>query len=70
MPIILCLVLCVLDDSSQGLDSRIYILISLYLTIALTNTFLNTVLLTHGLLIIIFIMHLMSRKTGIRCLKA
>lgn len=70
MPIILCLVLCALDDSSRGLDSRIYILVSLYLTISLTNTFLNTVLLTHGLLIIIFIMLFMKRKTGIRYLKA
>ena len=61
MPIFLCLIFCVLDDSSKNLDARIYILVSLYLTISLTNTFLNTILLTHGLLIVIFLLFFMRR---------
>lgn len=62
MPIILCLVLCVIDDSSKKLDPRVYILSALYLSILLTNAFLTTVLLTHGLLIVIVILFLMRRE--------
>ncbi len=66
MPIILCLVLCVLDDTSKRLDPRIYILSALYLSIVLTNTFLTTVLLTHGLLIVMIILFLMRRESANR----
>lgn len=66
MPFFLCLVLCMLDDSSKKLDSRVYILSALYLSIVLTNTFLMTVLLTHGLLIVMIILFLMKRETPIK----
>lgn len=61
MPIILMFTLDLLDQSAKGLDTRIYISVALYLAMTLNDTFFFTVLITHGLLLIIIILGLMKR---------
>lgn len=50
MPIVLILVLRLVDKVSYGLDEKAYLPIAIYFAILLTNGFLSTVLLTHGLI--------------------
>ena len=63
MPLLITYVLDILDNSAQGLDARIYISTSLYIALSLTNSFFFTVLLTHGLLVVIVILALMKRES-------
>lgn len=61
MPICLGFVLKLLDNASEKLDVRLYIALALYTSIMLTNSFLFTVLLTHGLLVVILLLKSMER---------
>lgn len=62
MPFVLSLVLKILDKVSYGLDVRLYITVALYIAIMLTNSFLFTVLLTHGLIVTMFLLGSMNRE--------
>ncbi len=66
MPILLSIILKCLDRVSAGLDIRLYITVALYTSIVLTNSFLLTVLLTHGLLIVMILLKTMTRDKETR----
>ncbi len=61
MPLLLSAVLRLLDAVSEGLDDRVYITVALYVAVTLTNSFLFTVLMTHGLLVTMVVLKLMRR---------
>ena len=61
-PILLLFFLHLYDRSSIGLDKRITLASTIYLTIILLNAFLPAVLLTHGLLILIVVLSLLKRE--------
>ena len=63
-PVIFSAVLRWLDRSAKGLDIRIYLSVALYMSIVLSNSFLFTVLFTHGLLISIIVLKMMKREAG------
>lgn len=62
MPFFIIGLLYVLDCSTIGLDKRVVIMASLYVTITLLSSFLFTILLTHGILVMILMLMLVSRK--------
>ena len=64
-PIFTSLILRLLDRTSKGIDPRIYITVSVYISLALTNSFLFTVLLTHGLIATILMLGMMNRQEDI-----
>lgn len=64
-PILISVVLKWMDRSSKGLDPRIFVTVALYIGLALSNSFLFTVLLTHGLLVTIVMLGMMERQNDI-----
>lgn len=66
MPILLILVLRIMDKCAGGLNEKVFLVIALYFAITISNSFLTTALLTHGLFIstIVFIM-LKNEKNNI-----
>lgn len=62
MPIILVLVLRLFDRSSTHLDNRLSAATALYLSYVILSTFLMTVLLTHGMLVLILLLSMMDQK--------
>ncbi len=65
MPLLLVIVLKLLDYSAEGLDIRIYITVALYASVVLTNSFLFTVLLTHGLIVAMILLRMMERDSAV-----
>lgn len=61
-PMLYAVVLRVLNFVSCGIDYRLYITVAMYLAVTLVNSFLFRVLLTHGLLIIMVILYLISNS--------
>ena len=61
MPILLSFILKLMDKASEGLDVRLYLTVALYTSLILVNSFLFTVLLTHGLMVVIILLKLMNR---------
>lgn len=55
-PLLYLLIFAILDRVMPEKNSNMYIIISLYFGLTLTNSFLGTSLLTHGLVILLFIM--------------
>ena len=64
MPIIVIIILRIFDRSAHGLDKRIVIASSLYVTIMLLSSFMGTILLTHGVLVLIIILSMLNRKNN------
>lgn len=62
MPIVVILILRLYDRSAFGLDRRLTIASALYLTLIILSTFMTTVLLTHGLLVLILLLSMMNRE--------
>lgn len=69
MPILLVLVLRFFDRSSSHLDRRLSATTSLYLSYVILSTFLMTVLLTHGMLILIILLAMMNQDIMSESLK-
>ena len=62
MPIVLILVLRVLDMCTYGVENKLYIATAVLYAIILISSFLPTVLLTHGLIILAFVLFIMPKK--------
>lgn len=62
MPIFIVMFLYLLDRSAKGLDRRLLLVSAVYSSLAIIGTTFTTVLLTHGLLIIIFVVWMMQPK--------
>lgn len=62
MPILLVLVLKFMDKCVKGVEERVFLVIALYFAITISNTFLTTALLTHGLLISTILMLILKSK--------
>ena len=62
IPIIMMAVFYLLDLAGDGVDHRIYITVVIYASQALINSAFFTVLLTHGMLVIILILALMKKN--------
>ncbi len=60
-PLLLAFIFRMLEKSARGLDPRIYITVGIYLSVTMTNSFLFTILLTHGLLVTILVLYNMKR---------
>lgn len=63
-PLLCSYVFGLLDRSARGLDHRICITVALYTAVVLTNSFLFTVLMTHGLILTMIVLALMRRDRG------
>lgn len=61
MPIVVIAILRLLDRSADGLDRRLVIVSALYLTLILLSTFMATVILTHGLIVLLLLLSMMNR---------
>ena len=61
-PFIYAFVFKLLDRVSKGLDKRVHLAIALYASVTLINAFLFTTLLTHGILITMFLLRFMDRE--------
>ena len=61
-PVLLALVFKVLDKCAKNLDARIITIVALYIALCLSNTFLSTILMTHGLLLIMFFLSQIERN--------
>lgn len=64
-PLLLAYTLKIMDLSSRGLDSRLYLVISIYISFTLINSFLFTTLLTHGLIATIVLLSIIKRDNTI-----
>ena len=62
MPFIVAFVLRLIDKSTYGLDVRLILTIAFYTTLTLLSSFLPTALLTHGLIIMIFLLYFIDRN--------
>lgn len=62
MPVALIIVLRYLDRSSYLLDKRLTIATALYLSVVFLSSFLTTVLITHGVLILIILLSMVKRE--------
>lgn len=62
MPFIVAFVLRLIDKSTYGLDVRLILTIAFYTTLTLLSSFLPTALLTHGLIIMIFLLYYIDRN--------
>ena len=71
-PVLLAVVFRLLDRCTRRLDYRIYITAALYVAFTLTNAFLFTTLLTHGLLVVMVLLAVMNgaEEREKRCLRA
>lgn len=67
MPLLLTLVLKLLDACSKDIDTRIYMVSSITIAFILIGSFLNTALVTHGILAVCFVLYLLPRnqQTGV-----
>ncbi len=63
-PWVLVFFLRVLDNCSRKLDIHIYITSSLYIALSLINSFLSTVLITHGLIVLMILLYIMQMING------
>lgn len=63
MPFVVVTVLKWLDTSAFKLDRRLIVAIAFYVALTLLSSFMPTALLTHGVLIIIFLLYFMERHT-------
>lgn len=64
-PIFLSFVFRMLDKSAANLDSRIYVTVGIYLSLVMTNSFIFTILFTHGLIIAMIVLRLMKRDKSV-----
>lgn len=62
MPILVVFFLRLFDRSSHGLDRRLTIITALYLTVIFLSSFISTILLTHGMLVIIILLSMLNRN--------
>jgi hypothetical protein len=62
MPFLMGFVLHLMDLSSEGIDTRIYISTAVYSAQSLINSAFFTVLLTHGMLIVIILLAMMKKR--------
>lgn len=62
-PLILSVILKLFDDVTIGLDNRIFIIPSIYISYVLISSFLFTSLLTHGFLAMMFIFYFLPRES-------
>ncbi len=69
MPMVLVLILKLLDKSSKKLDSRLLIIVAVYVSYNLLSTTLTTCLLTHGLVVLMLVLPLMEDWRRIQCNK-
>jgi len=63
MPLMLILFLKFLDACAEGIDKRIYVISSVTMAFILISSFLFPALLTHGFLVVCFIMYLLRRES-------
>ena len=61
-PLIINILLNIFDRVSIAVDSRIKIIVSVYFSVVLTNSFLTTSLLTHGLLVVLLLLYVISKN--------
>ena len=57
VPIMYAIVFRILDNVTERLDPRLHVTVAMYVAITLINTFLFRVLLTHGLIVAMIILH-------------
>lgn len=69
LPFVMALLLKVFNYVSINVDFRIKVIISVYFSVVLTNSFLSTALMTHGLLITMVLLFILSRSKKIIYLK-
>ncbi len=62
MPIVLIIVLRYLDRSAYLLDKRLTIATALYLSVVFLSSFLTTVLITHGVVVLIILLSMVRRE--------
>ncbi|SFS78964.1 oligosaccharide repeat unit polymerase [Halolactibacillus miurensis] len=62
-PMVLAIILKIFDDVTIGLDNRIFIIPSIYISYVLISSFLFTSLLTHGFFAMMFIFYFLPRKS-------
>lgn len=62
-PMVLAIVLKIFDDVTVGLDDRIFIIPSIYISYVLISSFLFTSLLTHGFFAMMFIFYFLPRES-------
>lgn len=65
MPMILSFVLQIIDAVSADYDPRLYIALSIPIASSLINSFILTILLTHGLLVVMVIFSFMRRDEAV-----
>lgn len=63
-PVLICAVFKLFDACITGLDSHMYVVIAVYVSMTLINSYLFTSLLTHGLLITMLMLKIMKRDKG------
>lgn len=61
-PLLIAVILRLFDYCINGLDSRIYISVAVSAAMSLTNSFLFTVLLTHGLFVTMMVLAMVKKK--------
>ena len=64
-PIFISLIFKLLNNNSAGLDARIFITVGFYLAMVMTNSFIFTILLTHGLIVTMIVLRNMKRDVSI-----
>lgn len=64
-PVFLSFIFKLLDKSSAGLDSRLFITVGVYLALVMTNSFIFTILLTHGLIVTMIVLRNMKRDMSL-----
>lgn len=62
MPFLLTMLLYLFDRISIGLDKRILLISSIYIAVILISTFLTTAILTHGMLVLFFLLLILRKK--------
>ena len=61
-PFLYAFIFRLLDKSSRNLDPRIFITVGIYLALVMTNSFIFTILLTHGLIVAMIVLSFMKRE--------
>ena len=60
-PIVIIIILYYIDRCSEGIDMRIMLVTVIYISILFLSSFVVTILVTHGLIFLMFIMYLISQ---------
>ena len=61
MPLLIVITLKILDACSEGLDIKIFIMSAVTITFIFISSFYFTILMTHGLIAVCFILYLLPR---------